>query len=61
MRSLQIVQVGLMDANGFLQLLDVLGATLAKGSLGLSVALFAFFRCRIDLARDKRVLAWTQW
>jgi hypothetical protein len=38
-----------MDADGFLELLNVLSATLSEGSLCLSVALFAFFRSGINL------------
>lgn len=38
-----------MDADGFLELLNILSATLSEGSLSLSVALFAFFRSGIDL------------
>lgn len=37
-----------MDADGFLELLNILSATLSEGSLSLSVALFAFFRSGID-------------
>lgn len=39
-----------MVLDGALELLDVLGATLAEGSLGLAVALLALFRSGIDLA-----------
>ena len=46
---LEALQVALMDADGLLELLDVLGATLAEGSLGLAVALLALLRGRIDL------------
>lgn len=38
---LQIVQVGFVNPDCLLELLDVLGATLAECGLGLSVALFA--------------------
>lgn len=47
-RRLKVVQVGLMDANGLLELLDIFGASFAKGGLGLSVALFALLRGCID-------------
>lgn len=46
---LQIVQVGLMDTDGFLELLDVLGTALTESSLGLSVSLLALLRGSIDL------------
>lgn len=49
MSSLKAVEVGLMDADGLLELLDVLGAALAEGSLGLAVALLPFLRGSIDL------------
>lgn len=48
-RSLQVVQVGFVDAYGFLELLYVLSAAFAKGSLRLPVALFAFLGSSIDL------------
>lgn len=38
-----------MDADGFLELFDILSAALSEGSLRLSVALFALFRSGIDL------------
>lgn len=38
-----------MDADGFLELFDILSAALSEGSLRLSVALFAFFGSCIDL------------
>lgn len=41
MGSLEIVQVGLVDTNRLLKLLDVLGAALPEGSLGLPVTLLA--------------------
>lgn len=39
-----------MDADGLLELLDVLGSAFSKGSLGLTVALLAFLRCSVDLS-----------
>lgn len=56
-RRLKVVQVGLMDANGLLELLDIFGASFAKGGLGLSVALFALLRGCIDLFGQKHVSA----
>ena len=56
MGSLKVVKVRLMDPNSILQLLDVFSSPLSKGSLGLSVALFAFFRGGINLYTDS--LAW---
>lgn len=41
-----------MDADGFLELFDVLSAALSEGSLRLSVALFALFRSGIDLCNQ---------
>lgn len=38
-----------MDADGFLELFNILSATFSEGSLSLSVALFTFFRSGIDL------------
>lgn len=38
-----------MDTDGFLELFNILSATLSESSLGLPVALFAFFRSGIDL------------
>ena len=49
--ALKIMEVGLVDSNCLLELLDVLCAALAKGGLGLAVALLALFRGSIDLAR----------
>lgn len=40
-----------MNADGLLELLDVLGAALAKGSLGLAVPLLAFLRGCVDLGQ----------
>lgn len=47
--SLQAVEVRLMDADGLLQLLNVFGATLTEGCLGLTVALLALLGSGIDL------------
>lgn len=38
-----------MDTDGFLELLDVLGPSLAERSLGLSVSLLALLRSGVDL------------
>lgn len=38
-----------MDADGFLELFDILSAALSEGSLRLSIALFALFGSSIDL------------
>lgn len=47
---LQVLQGVLMVLDGALELLDVLGAALTEGSLGLAVALLALLRSGIDLA-----------
>lgn len=47
---LQGLQGLLVMLDGTLQLLDVLGATLAEGGLGLPVPLLALFRGGIDLS-----------
>lgn len=49
MTVLQVLQRLLVVLDGALQLLDVLGAALAKGGLRLPVALLALFRGGIDL------------
>ena len=49
--TLQVVQVGLVDTDGLLELLDVLGTALTEGSLGLSVSLLALLRSSINLFR----------
>lgn len=41
---LEVVKVGLMDANGFLELLDVFGSSFSEGCLRLSITLLALFR-----------------
>ena len=41
-----------MDADGLLQLLDVLGTTLTEGCLGLTVALLALLGSGINLAQQ---------
>lgn len=46
---LEVVEVGLMDTDSLLELLDVLGASLAKSSLCLTVTLLAFLRGGVDL------------
>jgi hypothetical protein len=51
MAVLQVLQGFLVVLDGALELLDVLCAALAKGGLGLAVALLALFRGGIDLAR----------
>lgn len=43
MSALEVVEVGLMYADGFLKLLDVFCAALAERSLCLSISLFALF------------------
>jgi hypothetical protein len=48
--GLEVVQVGFVYPNGFLELLDVLCAALTERGLSLPVSLFALFRCRVDLA-----------
>lgn len=42
MGGLQAMEVGLMDPDRLLQLLDVLCPTLSEGSLGLAITLFTF-------------------
>jgi hypothetical protein len=41
MGSLEVMEVRLVDTDGLFELLDVLRASLAEGSLSLSVSLFA--------------------
>lgn len=53
MGRLKIVEVGLVDTDGFLELLDVLGASLAEGGLGLAVPLLAFLRGCVDLKQEE--------
>lgn len=38
-----------MNTDGFLELFDVLRATLAEGSLSLAVALLTLLGCSVDL------------
>lgn len=47
---LQVLQRLLMVLDGALELLDVLCASLAEGSLGLAIALLALLGCGIYLA-----------
>lgn len=49
MGSLEVVEVGLVDADGLLELLDVLGAALAESGLGLTVPLLALLGGGINL------------
>lgn len=49
MCGLEIVEVGFMHPNGFLELLDVLGTTLTKGSLCLPVSLLTLLGSSVDL------------
>jgi hypothetical protein len=49
MSSLEIGQVLLVGADGFFQLLDVLGPPLTESGLGLAVSLLPFLRRSIDL------------
>lgn len=46
---LQVVQIGLVDADGLLELLDVLRPTFPECGLRLAIALLAFLRRCIDL------------
>lgn len=46
---LEAVKVGLMDADSFLELLDIFGSSLSEGCLRLSIALLALFGGSIDL------------
>lgn len=64
------MQVLLMDADSFLELLDVLGATLTEGSLRLAVALLALLRGSVDLGEgsatvegrnERDSLKWPPW
>jgi hypothetical protein len=52
---LQVLQRLLVVLDGALELLDVFGAALAEGSLGLAVALLALFRGGIDLGEGELV------
>lgn len=47
--GLEIVEVRLVDTDSLLELLDVLGATLAERGLSLAVPLLAFLRGGVDL------------
>lgn len=49
MRRLQVVEVLLVDLDGLLELLDVLGTPLPESSLRLAVPLLPFLRCGVDL------------
>lgn len=49
MGRLQVMEVRLMNADSFLELLDVLGSSLTEGSLGLSVSLLALLGRGVDL------------
>ena len=46
---LEVMEVGLMDADGLFELLYVLSSTFTEGSLSLSVPLLSLFGSRIDL------------
>ena len=50
MTVLEVLQRLLMVLDGALELLDILGAALAEGSLGLPVALLALLRRGVYLA-----------
>ena len=54
MGGLQVMQIGLMNADGFFQLLDVLCPALSKGSLGLTVPLLPLLRSSINLRQCQR-------
>jgi hypothetical protein len=45
---LEVMEVGLMDADGLFELLYVLSSTFTEGSLSLSVPLLSLFGSRID-------------
>jgi hypothetical protein len=47
--TLQVVQIRLMDADGLLELFDVLSTTLTESGLRLTIALLALLRSSIDL------------
>ena len=53
MSPLEAVEVGLMDADGLLELLDVFGASLTESGLSLTVALLTFLGGGIDLGGSK--------
>jgi hypothetical protein len=56
--SLEIVQIGLMDPNCLLELLDVFCSTFSECGLCLPVPLLSFFRCSIDLnCISKKILS----
>lgn len=46
---LEVVEVGLMDADGLFELLYVFSSAFTKSSLSLSVPLLSFYGSRIDL------------
>lgn len=46
---MQVVEVLLVDLDGLLELLDVLGTPLPESSLRLAVPLLPFLRCGVDL------------
>jgi len=46
---LEVMEIGLMDADGLFELLYVLSSTFTEGSLSLSVPLLSLFGSRIDL------------
>ena len=54
MGGLQVMQIGLMNADGFFQLLDVLCPAFSKGSLGLTVPLLPLLGSSINLRRSQR-------
>lgn len=49
MGRLEVMEVGLMDADGLFELLNVFGSAFSEGSLSLSVSLLSFFGRGIDL------------
>lgn len=51
MGGLEVVEVGLVDANGLLELLDVFRATFSEGGLSLAVPLLSLLGRGIDLAK----------
>jgi hypothetical protein len=47
--GLQVVEIGLMNADGLLELLDILRAALSKGRLSLAVPLLPLLRGSVNL------------
>jgi hypothetical protein len=50
MSCLEAMEIGLMHSDRLFQLLDILGTTFSESGLGLTVALFPFFRGCVDLS-----------